>query len=377
MRFLKNIQVTHFIENIIYKHTMAPNLSYAWNFGSLAGLCLILQIITGIFLAMHYTPETSLAFASIEHIMRDVQYGWLIRSLHANGASMFFLVVYAHMWRSMYYGSYGQPRVAVWMIGMIIYILMMATAFLGYILPWGQMSLWGATVITNLFSAVPFIGQDLVIWLWGGYSVANPTLNRFFSLHYILPILIAIAAFLHLILLHQEQSNNPIGITLSYNYPSILFHPYYVYKDLVGICVFVILYIFFVFFYPNVLGHSDNYIMANALVTPTHIVPEWYFLPFYAVLRSIPNKSMGIIGMAASIAVFFTLPYTHISQVRALHLTTHFRYLFWCFTFVWLGLIWIGSQPAVEPYITIGRVLTILYFLYFIFIGIFSYFSQK
>lgn len=366
MRIQKTFIPLNFMEKLVYKHKMSPNLSYAWNFGSLAGMSLMIQIITGILLAMHYSPSTLYAFASIEHICRDIHYGWLLRSLHANGASMFFFVVYCHMFRSLYYGSYGEPRIAVWTIGMIIYILMMATAFLGYILPWGQMSLWGATVITNLFSALPIIGTDVVVWLWGGYSVANPTLTRFFSLHYILPIAIAGMALLHLLLLHEEQSNNVLSLPLVQNYPNVYFHPFYTYKDLFGGTVFFFVYSLFVFFYPDLLGHPDNYIQANALITPTHIVPEWYFLPFYAILRSIPDKNIGILCMGLSIGVFFLLPYLHVGNTRSLHLSTMYPYLFWLFQAVWIGLIWIGGQPAIEPYITYGQILTVCYFSWFL-----------
>jgi len=366
MRIAKYFLPLHFVEGLVYKHKMSPNLSYAWNFGSLAGFALLIQIITGILLAMHYSPSTLHAFASIEHICRDVNYGWLLRSLHANGASMFFFVVYCHMFRSLYYGSYTEPRIAVWTIGMVIYILMMATAFLGYILPWGQMSLWGATVITNLFSAIPFIGKEIVIWLWGGYSVSNPTLTRFFSLHYILPIVIAGMALLHLLLLHEEQSNNTLNVPLVKNYPNVYFHSFYTYKDIFGFSVFMYVYILFVFFYPDFLGHPDNYIQANALITPTHIVPEWYFLPFYAILRSIPDKNIGIICMGLSIAIFFVLPYLHMGNTRAMHLKTIYPYLFWIFQTIWIGLIWIGGQPAIEPYITYGQILTICYFSWFL-----------
>lgn len=366
MRFVEKLMIGKAIESFVYKYRMVPNLTYAWNFGSFAAFFLGVQIVTGVLLAMHYTPDTATAFLSVEHIMRDVNNGWLIRYAHSNGASFFFLMVYLHMWRSIYYESYGEPRLSVWFVGMIIYVLMMATAFLGYILPWGQMSLWGATVITSLFTAVPFIGNELVLWLWGGFGVGGPTLNRFYSLHYLLPMLLAACAILHLILLHDEGSNNPLGIPPAENFPDAQFHPYYVWKDFVGFVACLSLYGFFIFYYPNALGDTDNYIPANALVTPTHIVPEWYFLPFYAILRSIPNKYLGIVCMALAILVFFVLPFLHMTGERNVHLSTPFHYLFWIFNFIWIGLLWIGMQPAAEPYITCGQYLTCLYFAWFL-----------
>ncbi|WGF86891.1 cytochrome b [Marinivivus vitaminiproducens] len=276
------------IEGVVGRDYPTPkNLNYFWNFGALAGLALVIQIVTGIVLAMHYTPHTAYAFTSVEHIMRDVNFGWLLRYAHANGASMFFIVVYIHIARGLYYGSYKMPRELLWMLGVVIFLLMMATAFMGYVLPWGQMSFWGATVITNLFSALPIVGETLVTWLWGGFSVDNPTLNRFFSLHYLLPFMIAGVVVLHVLALHEHGSNNPLGIDRKSPKDSIPFHPYYTVKDAFGVGVFLIVFAIFVFFAPNVLGHPDNYIPANPLSTPSHIVPEWYFLPFYAMLRSI------------------------------------------------------------------------------------------
>src|SRR6266436_3631606 len=266
------------------------NLNYMWSFGSLAGFMLVAMIVTGIVLAMHYTPESTMAFNSVEHIMRDVNYGWLIRYLHMNGASMFFIVVYLHIFRGLYYGSYKAPRELLWLIGIAILILMMATAFMGYVLPWGQMSFWGATVITNLFSAIPVVGQSIVTWLWGGFAVDNPTLNRFFALHYLLPFIIVAVVALHVVALHQHGSNNPLGIDPKGPQDTVPFHPYYTMKDGFGLVVFLIVYAAFTFFYPNMLGDAANYIPANPLVTPEHIVPEWYFLPFYAILRAIPDK---------------------------------------------------------------------------------------
>jgi ubiquinol-cytochrome c reductase cytochrome b subunit len=345
---------------------MSPNLTYAWNFGSLGGICLVIQIITGVLLAMHYTADVSLAFDSIEHINRDVPYGWLIRSTHANGASMFFLMIYLHMWRSIYYGSYGYPRTGVWLVGMVLYLLMMATAFLGYILPWGQMSFWGATVITQLFTTIPFIGDELVLWIWGGYTVENATLTRFFSLHYLLPILILFFVIIHLIVLHDAESNDKQGHGSVFGQPNVPFHPEYTYKDILGFSIFLMLFIVFVFFYPNLLGHPENYIPADPLNTPANIVPEWYFLPFYTILRSIPNKVLGCIAMASAILMFLLLPYLHLTDVHSAHLTTAYPYLFWIFTFTWFGLLWIGSKPAVFPYVTAGQLFTTLYFSYFL-----------
>ena len=281
--------------NHIVDYPTPINISYFWGFGSLSGLMLVVQILTGVFLAIHYTPHVEIAFNSVEHIIRDVNNGWLLRYLHANGASFFFIVVYAHMFRGLYYGSYVHPREALWCSGVIILILIIATGFIGYVLPWGQISFWGATVITNLISAVPFVGESIVQWLWGGFSVDNPTLNRFFSLHYILPFVIAALALSHLVLLHENGSNNPLGVESKTEV--ISFYPYFYVKDLFGLILLFIIYFYFVFFSPNTLGHPDNYIPANPIVTPAHIVPEWYFLPFYAILRSIPHKLGGVIAI--------------------------------------------------------------------------------
>jgi len=270
------------------------NLNYWWTFGGILTFCLVTQIITGIILAMHYTPHVDFAFNSVEHIMRNVNYGWLIRYIHANGASMFFLAVYIHIFRGLYYGSYKAPREVLWILGVIIYVLMMAAAFMGYVLPWGQMSLWGATVITNLFGAIPLIGENVAIWLWGGYSIDNPTLNRFFSLHYLIPFLILGVVILHIWALHVPGNNNPVGISVKGKQDTVPFHPYYTVKDGFALTVFIILFAYFIFFAPNVLGHADNYIQANPLVTPAHIVPEWYLLPFYAILRAVPDKLGGV-----------------------------------------------------------------------------------
>ena len=281
-------------------------LNYFWGFGSLAGFCLTVQIISGLCLSMHYTPHIDYAFNSVEHIMRDVNYGWLLRFTHANGASMFFIVVYIHMARGLFYSSFANPRAYVWYSGVVIFILMMATAFTGYVLPWGQMSFWGATVITNLFSAIPLIGKSVAQWLWGGFSVDNPTLNRFYTLHFVLPFIIAALVVLHIALLHEHGSNNPMGIDTDVD--AVGFYPYFVWKDLFGLSIFITFFGVVVFFYPNTLGHPDNYIPANPLVTPAHIVPEWYFLPFYAILRAIPDKLGGVAAMGGAIAILFLLP---------------------------------------------------------------------
>jgi ubiquinol-cytochrome c reductase cytochrome b subunit len=342
------------------------NFNYFWNFGALAMITLMIMIVTGIFLSMHYTAHTSMAFDSVERIMRDVNYGWLLRYVHMNGASMFFIVVYIHIWRGLWYGSYKAPRELLWMLGVVIFLLMMATAFIGYVLPWGQMSFWGATVITNLFSAIPLIGNDIVVWLWGGFSVDNPTLNRFFSLHYLLPFVIVGVVFLHVAALHITGSNNPLGIDPKGPQDTIPFHPYYTIKDSVGLVVYLIVFAVLVFFMPNYLGHPDNYIPANPLVTPPHIVPEWYFLPFYAILRAVPDKLGGVVLMFASIAILFVLPWLDTSPVRSMR----FRPLARPFLLVWgaafFVLMWCGAKPPEGIYVTIARVATAYYFLYFL-----------
>jgi len=342
------------------------NFNYFWNFGALAMINLLIMIATGIFLSMHYTANTALAFDSVERIMRDVNFGWLLRYVHANGASMFFIVVYIHIWRGLYYGSYKKPRELLWMLGVTIFLLMMATAFMGYVLPWGQMSFWGATVITNLFSAFPIVGEHIVTWLWGGFSVDNATLNRFFSLHYLLPFVIFGVVFLHVAALHITGSNNPLGIEPKGPQDTLPFHPYYTAKDSVGMVVYFAVFAALVFFFPNMLGHPDNYIPANPLVTPAHIVPEWYFLPFYAILRAVPDKLGGVLLMFGSIAVLFVLPWLDTSPVRSMR----FRPVARIFLFTWLAsffvLLYCGGKPAEEPYVTLSRVAAAYYFLYFL-----------
>jgi ubiquinol-cytochrome c reductase cytochrome b subunit len=350
------------LDSHIIDYPTPANLSYLWSFGSTAGLCLVIQIITGIFLAMHYTPHVDLAFSSVEHIMRDVNNGWLIRYLHANGASMFFIVVYSHIFRGLYYGSYMSPREHLWCSGVGIFILMMATAFMGYVLPWGQMSFWGATVITNLFSAIPVVGDTIVQWLWGGFSVDNATLNRFFSLHYLMPFAIAGLTIVHLTLLHKDGSNNPVGVDSAID--RIPFYPYFYVKDLFSFLVFLLVFSTFVFFYPNEMGHPDNYIPANPMVTPPHIVPEWYFLPFYAILRSIPDKLGGVIAMGGALVILLFLPFIHQSEIRSAAFRPLYRKGFWFFAVNFLILGWIGQNVVETPFIEIGQISTFIYFFF-------------
>lgn len=352
------------INNHLIDYPTPINLNYFYGFGSLAGIMLVIQILTGIFLAMHYTPHIDLAFNSVEHIMRDVNNGWLIRYTHANGASFFFIVVYVHIFRGLYYGSYITPREGLWCSGVVIFILMMATAFMGYVLPWGQMSFWGATVITNLFSAIPVVGKDIVDWLWGGFAVDNPTLNRFFSLHFTLPFVIAGAVLIHLVLLHEVGSNNPLGLTLKTE--NVPFYPYFYTKDLFGLMVLLFVFFIFVFYYPNTLGHPDNYIEANPMKTPLHIVPEWYFLPFYAILRSIPNKIGGVIAMFASLLVMLTIPFTNSSEIRSTAFRPIFKVCYWLLVVAFFLLGWVGQMPVEYPYTEIGVISMIYYFLFFI-----------
>jgi ubiquinol-cytochrome c reductase cytochrome b subunit len=355
-----------FIDSHIINYPTPINLNYMWSFGSAAGICLVIQIVTGIFLAMHYTPHVDYAFNSVEHIMRDVNNGWLIRYLHANGASMFFIVVYSHIFRGLYYGSYMYPRGTLWASGVVIFLLMMATAFMGYVLPWGQMSFWGATVITNLFSAIPVVGPSIVEWLWGGFSVDNATLNRFFSLHYLMPFLIAGVTLVHLSLLHKEGSNNPLGINT--NLETVPFYPYFYVKDLLFFFIFLSVFSFFLFFYPNTLGHPDNYIPANPLVTPPHIVPEWYFLPFYAILRSIPDKLGGVAAMGGAIVILLALPIINTSKIRSSKFRPIFRFLYWFWVADFLILGWIGQKPVESPYVEVGVCATIFYFVFLLII---------
>ena len=342
------------------------NLNYWWTFGGILSFILVMQIITGIVLAMHYMPHVDHAFNSVEHIMRDVNYGWLLRYLHANGASLFFLAAYVHMFRGMYYGSYKEPRELLWILGVVLLLLMIATGFMGYVLPWGQMSFWAATVITNLFSAIPGIGEPIVSWLWGGYAVGNPTLNRFYALHYLLPFVIAGVVGLHVWALHVVGQNNPTGIEPKSAQDTLAFTPYATLKDSFLIVVFCILLAWFVFYMPNYMGHPDNYIPANPAVTPTHIVPEWYYLPFYAILRAIPNKLMGVAALGGSIVILAFLPWLDTSRVRSANYRPLYRQFFWIFVIVCIGLGWLGAKPAEGGYVIAARILTAYYFLHFL-----------
>jgi len=356
--------ILSFIDSHIINYPTPINLNYMWSFGSSAGICLGIQILTGIFLAMHYSSHVDYAFSSVEHIMRDVNNGWLIRYLHANGASMFFIVTYCHIFRGLYFGSYMAPRGPLWNSGVIIFLLMMGTGFMGYVLPWGQMSFWGATVITNLASAVPFVGGAIVEWLWGGFSVDNATLNRFFSLHYLLPFVITGLVLVHLSLLHTVGSNNPLGINK--NVDSVSFYPYFYVKDLLAFFGLIALFSFFVFFFPNVLGHADNYIPANPLVTPAHIVPEWYFLPFYAILRSIPDKLGGVVAMVAAILILLLLPIINTSEIRSSKFRPLYSIAYWFLVSDFLILGWLGQQPVETPFLELGQVATGFYFFFFL-----------
>ena len=339
------------------------NISAWWNFGSLLFLCLIIQILTGLFLAIHYTADINLAFNRVNHICRDVNYGWLLRTIHANGASFFFICIYLHVGRGIYYGSY--LFTPTWLVGVIILFLVIGTAFIGYVLPWGQISFWGATVITNLLSAIPYLGIDLVQWVWGGFAVDNATLTRFFTFHFILPFIVLAITIIHILFLHETGSNNPIG--LNSNIDKIPFHPYFTFKDIVGFIVITIILILLVLINPYLLGDPDNFIPANPLVTPVHIQPEWYFLFAYAILRSIPNKLGGVIALVLSIAILAILPFYHLSKFRGIQFYPINQILFWLITVTVILLTWIGARPVEEPYVLIGQILTVVYFSYFIF----------
>nr|YP_010692994.1 cytochrome b [Carpomya incompleta]WCB98110.1 cytochrome b [Carpomya incompleta] len=338
------------------------NISAWWNFGSLLGLCLMIQILTGLFLAMHYTADINLAFNSVNHICRDVNYGWLLRTLHANGASFFFICIYLHVGRGIYYGSY--LFTPTWLVGVLILFLVMGTAFMGYVLPWGQMSFWGATVITNLLSAIPYLGIDLVQWVWGGFAVDNATLTRFFTFHFILPFIVLAMTLIHLLFLHQTGSNNPIG--LNSNIDKIPFHPYFSYKDIVGFIVMIAALLLLTLINPYLLGDPDNFIPANPLVTPVHIQPEWYFLFAYAILRSIPNKLGGVIALVLSILILAILPFYHLSKFRGIQFYPINKILFWIMVVTVILLTWIGARPVEDPYVLVGQILTVIYFLYYI-----------
>ena len=349
-----------------YNYPTPRNLNYWWNFGSLAGLALVIEILTGVVLNMHYVPTAEGAFASVERIMRDVNFGWLIRYVHANGASVFFAVIYLHMFRSFYYGSYKNPRELVWWLGLIIFLLMIITAFTGYVLPWGQMSFWAATVITNLASAIPVVGTDIVQWLWGDFSVGNSLLGRFNSLHYALPVVIVGVAIIHIWALHEHKSNNPLGIDVKGPQDTLPFHPYFTAKDLVGVGVFLLVLAGLVFYAPNMLGEPDNYVPANPLQTPIHIVPEWYLLPFYAILRAIPDKLGGVIAMGGSIIILFAVPWLDTSKVRSAKFRPMYRQFFWLFVIDAVVLGVVGANPPEGTWIIVGRLATFYYFFHFI-----------
>jgi ubiquinol-cytochrome c reductase cytochrome b subunit len=367
MRIFKSHPLLKLVNHYVIDASQPSSISYLWNFGSLLLVCLIIQIITGVTLAMHYSPSVAEAFNSIEHIMRDVNNGWLVRYLHSNTASAFFFLVYLHIGRGMYYGSYRSPRTLVWAIGTIIFILMILTGFLGYVLPYGQMSLWGATVITNLVSAIPWIGQDIVEFIWGGFSVNNATLNRFFALHFVFPFILAALVLMHLIALHDTAgSSNPLGI--SGNYDRITFAPYFLFKDLITIFIFIFVLSLFVSFLPNVLGDSDNYIMANPMQTPPAIVPEWYLLPFYAILRSIPNKLLGVIAMFSAILAIMLLPITDLGKSKGLQFRPLSKLGFLIFVVNFLILMKLGACHVESPFIELGQISTAFYFSYFIII---------
>jgi ubiquinol-cytochrome c reductase cytochrome b subunit len=360
------LPVFSMLHHTAHDYPTPKNLNYMWNFGSLAGLSLAIMIVTGIVLAMSYTAHVDYAFDSVERIMRDVNHGWMIRYIHMNTASFFFIVIYLHMFRGLYYGSYKAPRELLWILGVVILLLMMATAFMGYVLPWGQMSFWGATVITNLFSAIPGVGEAIVTWLWGGFSVDNPTLNRFFSLHFLLPFVIVGVVVLHLVALHRFGSNNPLGIDTKGPQDTLPFHPYYTIKDFFGLSVFLTFFAAAVFFFPNFMGHPDNYIPANALQTPAHIVPEWYFLPFYAILRAVPDKLGGVLAMFGAIAVLFILPWLDRSPVRSGRFRPIFKIFFWLLLADCVLLGYIGAMPAEGLYVLVGRLATVWYFVHFL-----------
>nr|WKB11728.1 cytochrome b [Lamproglena orientalis]WKB11741.1 cytochrome b [Lamproglena orientalis] len=339
------------------------NINYMWNFGSLLGLMLTIQLVTGLFLSMHYSNDSYLAFYSVNHIMRDVNYGWMLRATHANGASFFFLCIYMHVARGIYYKSYHAKE--IWLSGTSLLLLLMAISFLGYVLPWGQMSFWGATVITNFFSAIPFIGNNLVLWMWGGFAVSNPTLTRFFSLHFCLPFVMVGLVMIHLMFLHHTGSNNPLGVNSNFN--KIMFHPYFSSKDILGYSLLIMILMMIVLHFPWILGDVENFIPANALVTPLHIQPEWYFLFAYAILRAIPNKLGGVLALLLSVAILYIVPFMTSNHDRISPFSILNKILFWIFIQVFLLLTWIGACPVEYPYISIGQVLTILYFMYFTF----------
>ncbi len=368
----ERLPIFSFTNDSLGRYPTPKNLNYWWSYGSIAGIVLMIMVFSGIFLAMNYQPNTSLAFGSVEHIMRDVNYGWLLRYIHMNGSSMFFIVVYIHMFRGLYFGSYKAPRELLWMLGVTIYLAMMATAFMGYVLPWGQMSFWGATVITQLFSAVPLIGNYIVTWIWGGYFITDPTINRFYAWHYLLPFILFALVFVHLWALHVHKSSNPLGIDIKAPQDLMPFHPYFTIKDLFSLSIFLIFFMYFVFFQPNFFGEADNYIPANAMITPPHIVPEWYFLPFYAILRAIPDKLGGVVAMFGAVLLLFVVPWLDTSKVRSARFRPIFKQVFWIFVADCILLGYVGSQPfsakvfGVIPIGLVGHVATAFYFIFFL-----------
>nr|BAR91014.1 cytochrome b [Hydra vulgaris] len=364
MRIRKNNHLIKHINSTLIDLPSPSNINYLWNFGSLLGLCFAIQLVTGIFLAMHYCGDIILAFKSIVHICRDVNYGFLLKSIHANGASLFFICVYIHIGKSLYYGGYQKKP--IWFSGIIIFIVMMITAFIGYVLPWGQMSFWGATVITNFLSAIPYIGDDIVQWIWGGFSVNNATLGRFFSLHYLFPFVLASLILIHIVLLHSVGSSNPLGINS--NFDKVPFHWYFAIKDIYGFFILIFILLFIVFFYTNTLGDPENFINANSLVTPVHIMPEWYFLFAYAILRSIPNKLGGVLALILSIVILFIIPFLHTNKFFSLTFRPIGKLLYWVFIANFILLTWLGSKPIENPYILISIISSLFYFFYFLFI---------
>ncbi len=373
----RRFPLSNFVKHDLTEYPTPRNLSYWWNFGFLAGFVLVLQVATGIFLAMHYKADAALSFDSVQHIMRDVNYGWLLRFMHATGASAFFLVIYIHMARTLYYGSYRAPRELMWWTGQGLLLLLMATAFMGYLLPWGQMSYWGATVITNLFKVTPYFGEQIVIWLRGDYSVSDATLTRFFSLHYLIPFLIIGGVIVHLVALHTVKSSNPSGIDLAAK-DNIPFHPYFTSKDFYGLGVFLIVFCIFVFFFPNSLMDPANFIPANPMQTPAEIVPEWYFLPFYAILRSVPNMVGGVVAMGLSVMVFAFMPYLDRSRIPGgAHYRPWYRAMFYVFVADMLVLGYVGAHPVSDRTLLMGHVATIIYFALFVFLPFMSSMEEK
>nr|ALO20816.1 cytochrome b [Eudendrium capillare] len=374
MRIRKENPIFSPINSALVDLPSPSNISYLWNFGSLLGLCFVIQLITGIFLAMHYCADVSIAFSSVIHILRDVNYGFLLKYIHANGASALFLAIYIHIAKGLYYSSY--LKIHLWYSGVVIYLIFMLTAFIGYVLPWGQMSFWGATVITNFVSAIPYLGNDIVQWIWGGFSVSNATLTRFFSFHYLFPFLLAGLIIIHIVLLHTLESNSPIG--LNPNSDKIPFHIYYTAKDIYGVFLMIILLSLLVFYLPNFLGDVENFIKANPLVTPVHIMPEWYFLFAYAILRAIPNKLGGVIALVGSILILLLLPFLHTSKIKSINFKPLSKIFYWSFMSNFIFLTWIGSKPVEEPFIVLGQISSIIYFSYFlIFIPLLGLWENK